>query len=74
MRVRRHPLRGVDSVHLHMCSLARVDNVVHGLSLATSTGRQLGDDKYRQVTSKSKGQMSARVPALNMSGPEPAHL
>jgi len=36
---RHHPLCGVDSVHVRILLTARVNNVVHGLSLATITGR-----------------------------------
>jgi len=36
---RHHLLRGVDSAHLQILFWACVDDVVHGLSLATVTGR-----------------------------------
>ena len=40
------PLRGVDSVHFQLLLMACVDYVVHGLSLATITGRWLGETPF----------------------------
>jgi len=48
-RPNHHPLREVDSVHLQIL-LIGVDNVVHGLSLATITGRPLGETPFVQVS------------------------
>ena len=47
---RHHLLRGVDSAHLQILFWACVDDVVHGLSLATVTGRWLGRTTFVQIS------------------------